>query len=71
MVLSRDVIQTKKTRMLEAGEPIGKEKFEKVTVTVKSFEKYALFEKVLDAQNVAKDSEAYYLMLSEYRIVLA
>ncbi|XP_001607101.1 SUMO-activating enzyme subunit 1 [Nasonia vitripennis] len=60
---AEDVIQTKKTRMLEAGEPIAKEKFEKVTVTIKSFEKYAPFEKVLDAQNLPKDSEAYYLML--------
>ena len=61
----RDVVQTKKTRMLEAGESIGKEKFEKVTVTIKSFEKYAPFQKVLDAQNLPKDSETYYLMLSK------
>lgn len=61
----RDVIQTKKVKELENGEPTGKEKFEKITVTVKSFEKFVPIEKILDAQNLPKDSEAYYLLLSE------
>lgn len=50
---------------MEAGEPSGKEKFEKITVTVKSFEKYVPFEKVLNAEKLPKDSEAYYLLLSK------
>ena len=64
-MLFRDVVQTKKSQGLEAGEPMAKEKFEKVTVTIKSFEEFVPFEKVLDTQKLPKDSEAYYLMLSK------
>ncbi|XP_058806121.1 SUMO-activating enzyme subunit 1 [Phymastichus coffea] len=61
---AEDVVQTKKVRELEDGEPTGKEKFEKISVTVKSFEKFVPIEKVLDAENLPKDSEAYYLLLT-------
>ena len=35
-------------------------------MTIKSFEKFVPFEKILDAQNLPKDSEAYYLLLSKF-----
>jgi hypothetical protein len=65
--LFRDVIQTKRVPQLEVGEPINRGKFEKVTVTVKSFEKFVPFEKVLDVSNLPKDSDTYYLFLSKYK----
>lgn len=52
--------------MLEAGDAVGKEKFEKITITVKKTDRYVPFENILDAKELPKDAEAYYLFLSKY-----
>ncbi|XP_014213927.1 SUMO-activating enzyme subunit 1 [Copidosoma floridanum] len=59
---AEDVVQNKKIKVLD-GVDAGKEKFEKITVTIKSFEKFVPFEKILDVKKLPKDTEIYYLML--------
>ncbi|EZA51764.1 hypothetical protein DMN91_004446 [Ooceraea biroi] len=62
---AEDVVQTKKVKILEGGEPMGKEKFESITVTEKHTDTFVPFEFILNVPKVSlpKESEIYYMML--------
>jgi len=52
----------------EGGEPMGKEKFESITVTEKHSDTFVPFEFILNVPKASlpKESEIYYLMLSTF-----
>ncbi|KAK2582321.1 hypothetical protein KPH14_004660 [Odynerus spinipes] len=61
-----DVVQTKPVNSAAAGEPKGKEKFEKIVVTEKRTDIFVPFESVIDIDKSrlpAKESEMYYMMM--------
>ncbi|XP_046427972.1 SUMO-activating enzyme subunit 1 [Neodiprion fabricii] len=65
-----DVVQSKKIQSSEAGEPaLAKVKFETITTTVKKSITFVPFEKILDACDLPRDGEPYYLLqiLLNYR----
>ncbi|XP_066591258.1 SUMO-activating enzyme subunit 1 [Prorops nasuta] len=62
-----DVIQSKKVCVPEGGDPIKKEKFENITVTVKRTENFVPFNQILGLDELPKDSEIYYIILALWK----